>query len=73
MSGQQDRPGRRGRTRLGLRLADSGPLARLRTGAPGMGRVVSASVAAVSVAALAVLGASVAAAGPSARPPRAAR
>jgi hypothetical protein len=52
-------PARRGR-------ADSGPLARLRTGAPGTGRVVSVSVAAVSVAALAVLGASVAAAGPSA-------
>src|SRR6266852_3565721 len=40
-------PARRGR-------ADSGPLARLRAGAPGTGRVVSASVAAVSVAALAV-------------------
>src|SRR5260370_18642378 len=50
-------PARRGR-------ADSGPLARLRTGAPGTGRVVSVSVAAVSVAALAVLGASAAAAGP---------
>ena len=52
-------PARRGR-------AGSGPPARLRAGAPGTGRVVSASVAAVSVAALAVLGASVAAAGPSA-------
>jgi hypothetical protein len=52
-------PARRGR-------AGSGPLARLRAGAPGTGRVVSASVAAVSVAALAVLGTSVAAAGPSA-------
>jgi predicted lipoprotein with Yx(FWY)xxD motif len=52
-------PARRGR-------AGSGPLARLRAGAPGTGRVISASVAAASVAALAVLGASVAAAGPSA-------
>jgi hypothetical protein len=100
MGGQEDRPGRRGRTHLALRLAggglliaagairldlygvmevaafaaltglvamparrgraDSGLLARLRTGAPGTGRAVSASVAVVSVAALAVLSASLA-------------
>jgi predicted lipoprotein with Yx(FWY)xxD motif len=59
LAGLAAMPARRGR-------AGSGPLARLRAGAPGAGRVVSASVAAVSVAALAVLGASVAAAGPSA-------
>ncbi len=59
LTGLAAMPARRGR-------AGSGPLARLRAGAPGTGRVVSVSVAAVSVAALAVLGASVAAAGPSA-------
>jgi hypothetical protein len=59
LAGLAAMPARRGR-------ADGGPLARLRAGAPGAGRVVSASVAAVSAAALAVLGASVAAAGPAA-------
>jgi hypothetical protein len=60
LTGLAAMPARRGR-------ADSGPLARLRAGAPGTGRVVSASVAAVSVAALAVLGASVAAGRPHGR------